>query len=168
MPDPLPPTVAIEPAGYLVEFVTGALAWGAKPHPADDKTGPHRHVEPLYRRDDIAPLRVPLVDQHNNVMGYENRKARELLIERVWTDKDGVVWSRPTAFAYAAVCEARHQWEMTAGDARALLATLVDGILGEIDLIHCGSDFNSAVENARAFLDKTDRSRNVDAKEPTE
>ena len=160
MPDPLPPTVAIEPAGYLVEFVTGALAWGAKPHPADDKTGPHRHVEPLYRRDDIAPLRVPLVDQHNNVMGYENRKARELLIERVWTDKDGVVWSRPTAWAYMAVCEARHQWEMAAGDARGILAMLADAKSPEAI---------AAVQDvARAFLDKTDRSRNVDAKEPTE
>lgn len=126
MPDPLPPTVAISPAGYLVEFKTGAKAWGERPHPENDETGPYRSVEALYRRDDIAPLRVPLVDQHNNVMGHEYRKARELLIERVWTDKDGVVWSRPTAFAYAAACEARHQTEMELGTVRGLLAALVD------------------------------------------
>lgn len=156
MPDPLPPTVAIEPAAYLCDGkVFGPDETGRIFAPADAKS-----IEGLYKRDDIAPLKVPLVDQHNNVMGYENRKARELLIERVWTDKDGVVWSRPTAFAYAAVCEARHQWEMTAGDARSILAMLADAKSPEAI---------AAVQDvARAYLDKTDRSRNVDAKEPTE
>lgn len=157
MPDPLPPTVAIEPAAYLCDGLPRTKEETGEKH----KDGRCHEVEPLYRRDDIAPLRVPLVDQHNNVMGHENRKARELLIERVWTDKDGVVWSRPTAFAYAAVCEARHQWEMTAGDARSILAMLADAKTPEA---------MAAVQDvARAFLDKTDRSRNVDtAKEPTE
>lgn len=93
-------------------------------------------------------------------MGHEHRKARELLIERVYTDKDGVVWSRPTAWAYYAVCEARHQWEMTAGDARAILVMLADA-KGTLAL-------DAVQDVARAYLDKTDRSRNVDtAKEPT-
>ena len=164
MPDPLPPTVAIEarayevtPSGDMLPFLVSRVNVSTM----KDRLENGDQVEALYRRDDIAPLRVPLVDQHNNVMGYEHRKARELLIERVWTDKDGVVWSRPTAFAYAAVCEARHQWEMTAGDARSILAMLADAKTPETI---------AAVQDvARAFLDKTDRSRNVDtAKEPTE
>jgi hypothetical protein len=158
MPDPLPPTVAIEPAGYLCDgFLRTKEEIGAK-----FKDGRCHEVEPLYRRDAIAPLRVPLVDQHNNVMGHEHRKARELLIERVWTDKDGVVWSRPTAWAYYAVCEARHQWEMTAGDARSILAMLADAKTPE--------GIAAVQDVARAFLDKTSptRSRNFDtAKEPT-
>lgn len=158
MPDPLPPTVAIEPAAYETMFRDGTTAV-TKDARWSSATG-RWVVNPLYRRDDIAPLRVPLVDQHNNVMGHENRKARELLIERVWTDKDGVVWSRPTAFAYAAVCEARHQWEMTAGDARSILAMLADA-KGTLAL-------DAIQELARAYLDKTSRSRNIDAKEPTE
>lgn len=154
MPDPLPPTVAIEPAAFLYQDGEGNLTI----HPPVGRVS----VEiPLYRRDDIAPLHVPLVDQHNNIMGHENRKARELLIERVWTDKDGVVWSRPTAFAYAAVCEARHQWEMTAGDARSILVMLADA-KGTLAL-------DAIQELARAYLDKTSRSRNIDTlKEPTE
>lgn len=160
MPDPLPPTVAIEPAGYATTWSDGVTDVRAKPPLPENVRKDGATVHPLYRRDDIAPLRVPLVDQRNNVMGYENRKARELLVERVWTDKDGVVWSRPTAFAYAAVCEARHQWEMTAGDARAILIMLADA-KGTLAL-------DAVQELARAYLDKTDRSRNVDAKEPTE
>ena len=157
MPDPLPPTVAIEHRALLVDGkVFGPDETGRIFTPADAKS-----IEGLYKRDDIAPLKVPLVDQHNNVMGYENRKARELLIERVWTDKDGVVWSRPTAFAYAAVCEARHQWEMTAGDARSILVMLADA-KGTLAL-------DAIQELARAYLDKTSRSRNIDTlKEPTE
>ena len=145
MPDPLPPTGAIEPAGYLCDgFLRTKEEIGAK-----FKDGRCHEVEPLYRRDAIAPLRVPLVDQHNNVMGHEHRKARELLIERVWTDKDGVVWSRPTAFAYAAVCEARHQWEMELGTARGLLAALVDAVTGHTILAKA-----EALGDARAYLDK--------------
>ena len=156
MPDPLPPTVAIEPAGYALN---GRLM--NKDEIDQTRVASTDTVAPVYYRDDIAPLRVPLVDQHNNVMGYENRKARELLIERVWTDKDGVVWSRPTAFAYAAVCEARHQWEMTAGDARSILVMLADA-KGTLAL-------DAIQELARAYLDKTSRSRNIDTlKEPTE
>lgn len=158
MPDPLPPTVAIAPTAYLMQSPDGHNFSALVGQTGGTLGNP---IEALYRRDDIAPLRVPLVDQHNNVMGHENRKARELLIERVWTDRDGVVWSRPTAFAYAAVCEARHQWEMTAGDARSILVMLADakGTLA-LDAIR---------ELARAYLDKTSRSRNIDApKEPTE
>lgn len=155
MPDPLPPTVAIEPTGY---FVPGAGVYS----PHDVARFPNVGAIALYRRDDIAPLRVPLVDQHNNVMGHENRKARELLIERVWTDKDGVVWSRPTAFAYAAVCEARHLADMELGEVRGLLAALVDEI-GEDDGFYLRGP---AGVKAEAYLN---RSRNIDTpKEPTE
>lgn len=165
MPDPLPPTVAIEPAGYALN---GRLM--NKDEIDQTRVASTDTVAPVYYRDDIAPLRVPLVDQHNNVMGHENRKARELLIERVWTDKDGVVWSRPTAFAYAAVCEARHQWEMTAGDARALLAALVDELAASAAQ---GGKITPkaamAARRAEEFLNKTSRSRNIDTpKEPTE
>jgi hypothetical protein len=155
MPDPLPPTVVIEPAGYALN---GRLF--SKEEMAAQRVASNDAVTPVYYRDAIAPLRVPLVDQHNNVMGHEHRKARELLIERVFTDTDGVVWSRPTAWAYYAVCEARHQWEMMAGDARSILAMLADAKTPE--------GIAAVQDVARAFLDKTARSRNVDtAKEPT-
>jgi len=157
MPDPLPPTVAISPTGY---YVPGAGVYS--PQDVAAKFSQAAGIEALYKRDDIAPLRAPLVDQHNNVVGYEHRKARELLIERVWTDRDGVVWSRPTAWAYHAVCEARHQWEMTAGDARSILAMLAD--------VKTPEGIAAVQDVARAFLDKTSptRSRNFDtAKEPT-
>ena len=155
MPDPLPPTVAIEPAAFLYQDGEGNLTI----HPPVGRVS----VEiPLYRRDDIAPLHVPLVDQHNNIMGHENRKARELLIERVWTDRDGVVWSRPTAFAYAAVCEARHLADMELGEVRGLLAALVDEI-GDDDPFYLRGP---AGVKAEAYLN---RSRNIDTpKEPTE
>lgn len=134
------------PTAYLVE------AYKEKPKAvlADDMSAisvASADVEPLYKRDDIAPLQVPLVDQHGKRVGVHHRRPSELLTETAYRDADDVIWTTPTAFAYAAVCAARHKADMELGDMRAILAMLADAKTPEAV---------SAVQDvARAFLDKT-------------
>lgn len=134
------------PTAYLVE------AYKEKPKAvlADDMSAisvASADVEPLYKRDDIAPLQVPLVDQHGKRVGVHHRRPSELLTETAYRDADDVIWTAPTAFAYATVCAARHKADMETGDMRAILAMLADAKTPEAV---------SAVQGvARAFLDKT-------------
>lgn len=107
-------------------------------------------VEPLYKRDDIAPLQVPLVDQHGKTVGTHHRRPSELLTETAYRDAEDVIWTAPTAFAYAAVCEARHKADMQIGEMRALLAALVDA-----RPMSDATTFLAAQDAARTFLDKT-------------
>lgn len=134
------------PTAYLVE------AYKEKPKAvlADDMSAisvAGADVEPLYKRDDIAPLQVPLIDQHGRRVGVHHRRPSELLTETAYRDADDVIWTAPTAFAYATVCAARHKADMETGDMRAILAMLADAKTPEAI---------SAVQDvARAFLDKT-------------
>jgi hypothetical protein len=105
---------------------------------------------PLYKRDDIAPLQVPLVDQHGKRVGVHHRRPSELLTETAYRDADDVIWTAPTAFAYATVCAARHKADMEIGDMRALLAALVDA-----RPLTDATAFLAAQDAARAYLDKT-------------
>lgn len=87
-------------------------------------------IHPLFKRDDIAPLRVPLIDQHDRLVGYHNRKAADLLSEQALTDVHGTVWLRPTADAYQRLCVAHHAKTDECAMLRNLLARIVAGATG--------------------------------------
>ena len=104
------------------------------------------NIVPLFTRSQIAPLCAPVVDQHGKVVGSENRRPSDFLTVTGYRDPDGVIWTPPTAFAYAAACEARHAWENDAALARKLLAALVD---------ECGPEWvgSTDYDTATAFLE---------------
>jgi len=116
---------------------------------------------PLFKRDDIAPLQVPLIDQHGKTVGTHHRRPSELMTETAYRDADGVIWTSPTAFAYAAVCEARHKADMELGRARMALAELLDELAASVS--QDGGKISPAAalaaNRAEAFLNETDRSR---------
>ena len=109
------------------------------------------NIVSLYTRSQIAPLCAPVVDQHGKVVGSEHRRPSDFLTVTGYRDPDGVIWTPPTAFAYAAVCEARHAWENDAAQARKLLAALVDA-----RPLADTPGFLSAQDAARNFL-RTER-----------
>lgn len=62
----------------------------------------------LYTKDQLAPSRVPLVDQHDKFVGYEHRRPDFYTHAEGYRDEDGVIWTQPTAEAYAKVCGLNH------------------------------------------------------------
>lgn len=85
-------------------------------------------VHPLFKRDDIAPLRVPLIDQTDTFVGWHHRKADDLLSADAYRDEDGTIWTQPTAEAYARACAALHAKTARVERLEAILARAVDGV----------------------------------------
>ena len=112
----------------------------------------------LFKREDIAPLQVPLLDQHGKRVGTHHKRPADLLSETAYRDEDDVIWTAPTAFAYAKACEARHKHEMANGDMRMLLAALVDS-----RPLADPVAFFAAQDAAKAYLNKTNPSKEIAA-----
>lgn len=117
-----------EPTAYLIEPMGGdpdvlPALWHARTLEGLT-TGV---IHPLYKRDDIAPLRVPMIDQNDTFVGYEHRRADDLLRAEAYRDDDGVIWSRPTAEAYAKACAALHAKRERVEALEAILARALDG-----------------------------------------
>lgn len=115
-----------EPTAYLV-VPSGPDAVPSAVLPAAMQGEMAATVHPLFKRDDIAPLRVPLIDQHDRLVGYHVRKAADLLSEGALTDIHGTVWLRPTADAYHRLCVAHHAQTDECEALRDLLARIVAG-----------------------------------------
>lgn len=85
-------------------------------------------VVPLFKRDDIAPLRVPLIDQNDTFVGWHHRQPDDLLSEPAYRDEEGTIWIAPTADAYAKACAALHAKTARVEKLKMLLARVVDGV----------------------------------------
>jgi len=81
-------------------------------------TGVHKMVTATGAR---YVLRGPLAQAIQAMLDQQAARIAELEAERdeTWTDERGVVWSRPTAWAYAKVCKARDSLQTRAEKAEA-------------------------------------------------
>lgn len=127
-----------EPTAYLVVPIGEPDAAPMAVMPADILGQIRGTVFPLFKREDIAPLRVPMIDQNDRLVGYHHRKPTDLLSEDVVMDDNGTVWQRPTADAYMRVCNAYHEKADENRVMRDLLARLVTG--------------HGSMEEAKTFL----------------
>lgn len=84
-------------------------------------------VTSLYTRDQIAPLRVPIVDQNGVLVGWSVRKPEELLREEAWSDEHGHFFRSQSAWEYFALCQERNGLEERCKRAEVLIAHLLDG-----------------------------------------
>lgn len=116
------------PTAYLIVDPSHPDAPGALWHAGTIEGEVAGTIHPLFKRNDIAPLRVPLVDQNDTFVGWEHRKADDLLREEAYRDDDGTVWTRPTAEAYARACAALHKHRERVERLEAVLARAVDGV----------------------------------------
>lgn len=67
-----------------------------------------------------AGSKPKLIDQNGVEVGWERREKPGR--EHVWRDKNDIIWTRPTAWAYFAVCRARNVASSRALQAEATLA----------------------------------------------
>lgn len=62
----------------------------------------------LYTKDQLTPSKVPLIDQHDRFVGFEYRRPGFYDHAEGYRDEDDVIWTQPTAEAYAKVCALNH------------------------------------------------------------
>lgn len=118
----------MQPTAYLIIDTERPEAPGALWHAGTIEGPVNGVVHPLYKRDDIAPLRVPLIDQHDTFVGYETRRPDDLLRAEGYRDDEGTIWTRPTAEAYARACAALHAKTARVEKLEGLLARAMDGV----------------------------------------
>lgn len=116
------------PTAYLIIDPAQPDALGALWHAGTIEGDVSGTVHPLFKRDDIAPLRVPLIDQNDTFVGWEHRKADDLLSAPAYRDEDGTIWTAPTPEAYARACAALHAETARVERLEAILARAVDGV----------------------------------------
>ncbi|MGE8688581.1 MAG: hypothetical protein ACN6PJ_15665 [Achromobacter sp.] len=71
-----------------------------------------------YREDDPKLASAPVTHyecgRSNGDGTYEAVPVRAPIADETYTDENGTVWTRPTAWAYAQVCKARDKWQAAA------------------------------------------------------
>lgn len=84
----------------------------------------------LYTKDQLAPSKVPLIDQHDQFVGYEFRRPDFYLNAEGYRDEDDVIWTQPTAEAYAKVCALNHFHRDRVAQMMAAIAEAADLLRG--------------------------------------
>lgn len=90
-----------------------------------DKDKAVQEAERVAAADEYFKARAWLMDTNDNRRIFEAgfdrayallSKLRAPVADETYTDENGTVWTRPTAWAYAQVCKARDKWQAAASD----------------------------------------------------